>query len=157
MVIQTFGPPVVKMFDNITANVANILRARAALAGTPLPPAPAPAPVTQAIQTSGAATAAAPAAETPTMSPQDYIKMRFVVLCKEELENESPDAENIANWLEMTAPQLAELLSKTPEDGVMNFLQVDAIMQGIGNDEKAMGLKKAIYAELVKDAKETIA
>src|SRR5208282_95294 len=34
-VIQTFGPPIVKMFDNITANVADIFRARAAMSGTP--------------------------------------------------------------------------------------------------------------------------
>lgn len=150
MVIQTFGPSVVKLVDNITLNIADIFRAKAAMSGNPLPERPVQQPVAEATASPGAIQT--PQATNVQPSAQDYIKMRFVVLCREEADQEKPDAENIANWLEMTAPQLAELLAKTAEDGVMQFLAVDSILKEIGFDEKAMALKKAIYAELVKDA-----
>lgn len=154
MVFQTFGPSVVKLVDNITLNIPDIFRAKAAMSGNPLPERPAQQPVAEVMPSQ-------PGQQPPTTSPngqpsaQDYIKMRFVVLCRQELEEETPEAENIAKWLEMTCPQLAELLAKTPEDGVMQFLSVDSILKEIGMDEKSMSLKKAVYAELVKDAKQS--
>ena len=156
IVVQTFGPSVVRMLDNMTSNVADIFRAKAAMAGITVQPSPK---VAEAGTEAAAATPAAqpPAPEDQAPSAQDYVKLCFVRLCQDELKEEKPDAENIANWLEMTAPQLAELLAKTPEPGVMQFLDVDAILKYIGSDEKAMTFKKAVYAELVKDAAQQVA
>ena len=138
------------MLDNMTSNVADIFRAKAAMAGITVQPSPK---VAEAGTEAAAATPAAqpPAPEDQAPSAQDYVKLCFVRLCQDELKEEKPDAENIANWLEMTAPQLAELLAKTPEPGVMQFLDVDPILKYTGSDEKAMTFKKAVYAELVKD------
>jgi len=154
LVIQTFGPSVVKAVETISSNIADIFRTRAAMAGVTVPTTSNPE-TKPAEPAAPALPAATPKEQPPTA--QDYVKLRLVALVLDELQEEKPDPENIANWLEMTAPQLAQLLAKTPEDGVLNFLNADAILAQIGNDEKAIAFKKAIIAELVKDAAEVTA
>jgi hypothetical protein len=185
LVIQTFGPSLAGSLERISFNVARMIEAKAGL------PVSAPAPAAgngeaNVARVSSPATPGeqlAPAAQPgqPVMSPQDYVKLRLVALCYEELMEDSPDASNIANWLHMTAPQLTRQLVGLPEAGVMGFLNSDPVLKTVtsrdnaialfqadmGSDpafqkiaqltpeqfaEKAEGLKRGIYSALIKDA-----
>jgi len=153
-VLQTVGPQLAKSLENISNNIALVFQARASMST-------APQLAGASIQANTAPPgnpASAPPSIPPTrpdnISPQDYIKIRLVELCHEELEGGDPDAENIANWLQMTAPQLAGLLANASEAEVLKFLEADHILVQIGSSSEAVKFKTMVIRELSKAVKE---
>ena len=83
------------------------------------------------------------------MPAQDYVKMILVRLVQEELAGENPDAVDVANWLERTAPPFGIAIASATEDQIFLFMQTDAFLKHLGDAEDVKKFVLAMREELI--------
>jgi len=150
------APKLMTGLENISGNVARMFSAR----GGPVVVSPPVNANAANAGPAGSTSAPAVAPPSPTAPPIDpdaiigqFLKLRFVELYLEKDEKGEPlnDAENVGNWLGMTAPKMAVMLKLATIEEAVEFFKKDPVIGQICADAKGQKFLEEVIKAVKKE------